>query len=138
MTARDPAAPHPAPAPCITMFAELDRAPSLPLEPAPLSAWLPVLDGHASALLAFWGTDDRYYVQARTPDAADRWFVGMGPVESLAAPVTEATVHVLRPRTVRCAPVNVTLLRGRAGRATSGERTTILAGRAVRSLRWQA
>jgi hypothetical protein len=120
------------------MFVALSSLPSIPLEPAPVTAWLAgELVTDEQSRLGFWGADDRYYLCISSLDGRVHWFVG----EGAATAPTSADQGVIRIdawRDRRAARAGRPILWGRAHRRAGAPITTILAGRAGRSLRWPA
>jgi hypothetical protein len=89
-------------------------------------------------MAAFWGADDRYYIRLQHPDRGEVWFVGEGPVEATANAV-ESTVLSLRAKLGQGAARSLgPVLWGRSTQRAGAATTTVLAGRAGRSLRWPA
>jgi hypothetical protein len=123
------------------MFVELATPPVGPLEVAPLSNWTPEETGLDGLRTAFWDAEGVYLLCLMDAAGTPRWFAGLGPAGGLPT-TTRRGAKVLpfrRPDAAAAAPrFTMRVVRTAAGGPAGAAGTTVLAGRAGRSLRWPA
>jgi hypothetical protein len=123
------------------MFVVLNSPPMVPCEPAPVTEWRPDELRGGEEVRAFWGADDCYYVSVKRADGATQWYVGHGPLSAQTSGDHDPSVLPLRGvRPIRVAESRAAsaVLWGRLSHRAGTTAATVLAGRAGRSLRWQA